>query len=1023
MLPSTGAVWAWGDNSSFQLGDGTTTQHNAPVQVMSPSVVNMTDVAAGSAQSFAIRGDGTVWAWGNAPLGEASNTNRPVPEQVLPPGGSGITFNQIVAVSSRGLHTVAERAAPGYGIFTWGVNDNGQIGNGSSGTPPALTPVLVWPPPPPAPVNYVALGDSYSAGQGIPGTFLPGTDGSGDFCHRSSAAYSEVISQARSLPLNFWACDGAQTADILTNTYQTEPPQITRPGVDPSAGLLTLTIGGNNAGFGDVLEWCIAQKAIVDGAAIYGTGATGAVLAWMGVLSGVESCTDVPGFVDSHNQQIDNIFGPVKDTYRAIKRAVSPTNSPTDTPNTSVIVADYPHLFPDSAQEQSCAGLSSFLTASDMQYINAGADRIDYVLQQATAQAGVNFVDVRQNFTGHAVCGNGGAWINGVTTTSGGGTGLVPIKGSFHPTEAGQASGYAEAIQQYINSATVRTPAGYPRNPDPLPDTPAPAAARTAAARMTAAQTPSVAVQSLTLQPDTSGSADCEGTFQAGQTLSASGGGFAPGASVRLFVESPGLGNTAEQQVAQVTADSTGSISTPIRIPLGATGFNVPGSTVGMSFVNAIGLGPGGTHVDDIAWTGLAPHSSLCGTVEAYPFSGFQAPVNNPPQINAASSGQTIPVKFSLAGSNAVLTDVLAAGYPQSAAVPCSSPPLLTTGDSTSPAPSSSGMAGDVYDYEWKTDPSWFGCRELIVKLVDGSYHRAFFNFGSLWFAETVANKIGRVDTTGGFTEFPIPTSSSGPLSITSGPDGAQWFTENSANKIGRVTSAGTFSEFPIPTANSRPFRITTGPDGALWFTESTGNRIGRITTSGAVSEFPIPTANSGSFGITSGPDGALWFTEAGTGKIGRVTTTGTFTEYSIPAGFPGPSGITSGPDGALWFTEAVGNKIARVTTSGTFTQYAVPTARSVPADITAGPDGALWFTEANSRNKIGRVSVTGSVTEYAAPTANAVPAGITAGPDGALWFTEANANKIGRVTTTGTFIEYPVPTARSGPAGIGAGP
>ena len=53
-----------------------------------------------------------------------------------------------------------------------------------------------------------------------------------------------------------------------------------------------------------------------------------------------------------------------------------------------------------------------------------------------------------------------------------------------------------------------------------------------------------------------------------------------------------------------------------------------------------------------------------------------------------------VTVEFALAGSNAILTDVLAAGYPQSAPVACSEAPLLTTGDPTSPAPSSSGSAG-----------------------------------------------------------------------------------------------------------------------------------------------------------------------------------------------------------------------------------------------------------------------------------------------------------------------------------------
>jgi streptogramin lyase len=129
------------------------------------------------------------------------------------------------------------------------------------------------------------------------------------------------------------------------------------------------------------------------------------------------------------------------------------------------------------------------------------------------------------------------------------------------------------------------------------------------------------------------------------------------------------------------------------------------------------------------------------------------------------------------------------------------------------------------------------------------------------------------------FTEFPIPTVSSGPFGITAGPDGALWFSEYNAGKIGRITAAGVITEFPIPTTNSQPYGITAGPDGALWFTENGGggnggNRIGRVTTAGVMTEFPIPTASSEPAGITTGPDGALWFTENTGNNIGRITTT-----------------------------------------------------------------------------------------------------------------------------------------------------
>jgi virginiamycin B lyase len=47
-------------------------------------------------------------------------------------------------------------------------------------------------------------------------------------------------------------------------------------------------------------------------------------------------------------------------------------------------------------------------------------------------------------------------------------------------------------------------------------------------------------------------------------------------------------------------------------------------------------------------------------------------------------------------------------------------------------------------------------------------------------------------------SSFAIPTAASTPQYITAGPDGALWFTEYSGNKLGRVATSGTFTEFPM---------------------------------------------------------------------------------------------------------------------------------------------------------------------------------------------------------------------------------
>jgi virginiamycin B lyase len=269
---------------------------------------------------------------------------------------------------------------------------------------------------------------------------------------------------------------------------------------------------------------------------------------------------------------------------------------------------------------------------------------------------------------------------------------------------------------------------------------------------------------------------------------------------------------------------------------------------------------------------------------------------------------------------------------------------------------------------------------------------------GALWFTESAGNKIGRSSASGAITEFPIPTPGGNPHGIASTSDSV-WFTEWATNKIGRLTMTGTFSEFGIPTPNSGPWGIALGPDGALWFTEWAKNQIGRCTQDGVVTEFPIPTVNSQPMSIVTGPDGALWFTEWNSSKIGRCTTAGAVTEFNVPTAGAGPNWITVGMDGALWFTEWNANKIGRCTTAGGITETNIPTANSNPAGIVASQDGTLWFVE-SAGNKIGRCSPAGVVTnEYAITTASSGSSQVTVGPDQKLWFCEWGANRIGTMS------------------------
>jgi hypothetical protein len=114
-----------------------------------------------------------------------------------------------------------------------------------------------------------------------------------------------------------------------------------------------------------------------------------------------------------------------------------------------------------------------------------------------------------------------------------------------------------------------------------------------------------------------------------------------------------------------------------------------------------------------------------------YKFTGFFAPVDNLPTVNTVKAGSAVPVKFSLGGNQGL--NILAAGYPLSTQIACDTSATLDQIEQTVTAGSSSlsyDATSDQYTYVWKTDKSWAGsCRQLTVKLNDGTSHQANFEF------------------------------------------------------------------------------------------------------------------------------------------------------------------------------------------------------------------------------------------------------------------------------------------------------
>lgn len=155
-LRSDGLVFAAGDNFAGQLGNGTTHATGTGAPTLVTGLGQVTAIAAGCSHSLALRSDGTVWAWGNnssGQLGIGTLLNQTTPVQV---SVSGVAFQ---AIGAGCFHSLAIDTS---GIvWTWGLDSQGQLGNGaasSTPTPVALTTVA----------SAVDGGDEFSLALGPP---------------------------------------------------------------------------------------------------------------------------------------------------------------------------------------------------------------------------------------------------------------------------------------------------------------------------------------------------------------------------------------------------------------------------------------------------------------------------------------------------------------------------------------------------------------------------------------------------------------------------------------------------------------------------------------------------------------------------------------------------------------------------------------------------------------------------------------------------------------------------------------
>ncbi|MFI6939742.1 SGNH/GDSL hydrolase family protein [Streptomyces sp. NPDC050418] len=225
--------------------------------------------------------------------------------------------------------------------------------------------------------NYVALGDSYSSGVGA-GSY----DSSSGNCKRSTRAYPRLWANANApASFHFDACSGATTANVVSSQLGH---------LSSATTLVSISIGGNDAGFADVMTTCVLQSE----------------------SSCVNRVNQAKSYVDT------TLPGRLDNAYGAIESRASAAH---------VVVLGYPRFYKLNG---SClAGL----TERERSAINGASDHLNAAIAKRAADHGFTFASVVPRFTGHEICSDS-SWLHSVKWTN--------IGESYHPTAAGQSGGY-----------------------------------------------------------------------------------------------------------------------------------------------------------------------------------------------------------------------------------------------------------------------------------------------------------------------------------------------------------------------------------------------------------------------------------------------------------------------------------------------------------------------------------------------------------------------------------------------------
>jgi len=309
-------------------------------------------------------------------------------------------------------------------------------------------------------IDYLALGDSYTSGEGA-FDYLAGTDTADDMCHLSANSYPLLLTRALfgSGGGHSVACSGAVIND-LGNTgsnyrgqvrsvmnfgqlQQTQPVLLNSimagylPGYvaqqrfvrQYQPGVMTVSAGGDDIGFGDIIRSCVAPH-----------------------LSPRSSDNTCYGTYEDR-LELTRLIDRTVPRWTALYKQLAGED-----PGGQIYAIGYPQI---AVADGNC-GLNVHLNKGELGFAAGMIDYLDNAIRQASAKAGVAYVDVSQALTGHRLCETAGynVAVNGLTAGTDGSVLGIRVFGkeSYHPNALGQALIEQAILEQTRNLAATSTP-------------------------------------------------------------------------------------------------------------------------------------------------------------------------------------------------------------------------------------------------------------------------------------------------------------------------------------------------------------------------------------------------------------------------------------------------------------------------------------------------------------------------------------------------------------------------------------